>query len=111
MTKRIPWPSVLHGCYRGSRLATAAAAAMLATHNFKQTWNKAVSAYIALTDFARDKFIEGGLPAAKILVKPNYLQNDPGLGRRPGQLRSFCGTIDAGEGNQHAARSVAANWP
>ena len=50
------------------------AAAMLATHNYKQTWSKSVSAYIALTDFARGKFIEGGFPAAKIFVKPNYLQ-------------------------------------
>ena len=54
---------------------------MLATHNYKQTWSKTVSAYIALTDFARDKFIEGGFPAEKILVKPNFLQTDPGAVR------------------------------
>jgi len=98
VTKRIPWPSVLHGCYRGSRAATAAAAAMLATHNFKQTWNKAISAYIALTDFARDKFIEGGFPAAKIFVKPNYLQSDPGPGRGQGNYALFVGRLTPEKG-------------
>ena len=78
--KRIPWPGVVHACYRGSRLTTAAAAAMLATHNYKETWSKSVSAYIALTDFARNKFIQGGFPEEKIFVKPNYLQSDPGPG-------------------------------
>ncbi len=79
---------MVHGCYRGSRLATAAGAAMLATHNYKQTWSKTVSAYIALTDFARDKFIQAGFPAEKIFVKPNYLQT-PIPGRRgQGKLRA-----------------------
>jgi glycosyltransferase involved in cell wall biosynthesis len=96
--KRIPWPSVVHGCYRGSRPATAAVAAMLATHNYKQTWSKAVSAYIALTDFARDKFIEAGFPAAKIFVKPNCLQADPGLGEGTGNYALFVGRLTPEKG-------------
>jgi glycosyltransferase involved in cell wall biosynthesis len=91
--KQVPWPGVVHGCYRGTRLATAAGVAMLATHNYKQTWSKAVSAYIALTDFARSKFIQGGLPAEKILVKPNYLQSDPGLGQGRGNYAFFVGRL------------------
>ena len=31
--KRVPWPGVAHGCYRGSRLATASGAAMLTVHD------------------------------------------------------------------------------
>jgi glycosyltransferase involved in cell wall biosynthesis len=98
LTKRIPWPGVLHGCYRNSRLATAAAAAMLANHNFKETWSKAVSAYIALTGFARDKFIQGGFPAGKIFVKPNYLQSDPGLGEGQGNYALFVGRLTPEKG-------------
>lgn len=94
----IPLPGVRHSCYRGSRMATAAAAAMLATHNFKHTWSKAVSAYIALTDFARDKFIEGGLPAEKIFVKPNYLQSDPGPGEGNGHYALFVGRLTPEKG-------------
>ncbi len=32
-----------------------------------------VDVFIALTEFARQKFIEGGLPASKIVVKPNFV--------------------------------------
>src|SRR3984957_754970 len=88
----------MHGCYRGSRLATAAGAAMLATHNYKQTWSKAVSAYIALTDFARNKFIQAGFPAEKILVKPNYLQSDPGIGEGKGKYALFVGRLTPEKG-------------
>jgi glycosyltransferase involved in cell wall biosynthesis len=98
VTKPIPWPGVLHSCYRDSRLASAAAVAMLATHNYKQTWSKAISAYIALTGFARDKFIEGGFPAEKIFVKPNYLQNDPGAGEGQGNYALFVGRLTVEKG-------------
>src|ERR1700761_8073609 len=71
--KSIPWPSVVHGCYRSNRATTAVAATMLATHNLKHTYSDVVSAYIALTDFARSKFIHAGFPIEKMFVKPNYL--------------------------------------
>jgi glycosyltransferase involved in cell wall biosynthesis len=96
--KQVPWPGVVHGCYRGSRLATAAGVAMLATHNYKQTWSTCVSAYIALTDFARNKFIQGGFPAAKIVVKPNYLQTDPGPGVGRGNYAFFVGRLTPEKG-------------
>jgi glycosyltransferase involved in cell wall biosynthesis len=96
--RNIPWPGVVHSCYRGSRLATAAAAAMLATHNYKRTWSKNVSAYIALTDFARNKFIQGGFPAEKIFVKPNYLQVDPGPGEGKGNYALFVGRLTPEKG-------------
>jgi glycosyltransferase involved in cell wall biosynthesis len=71
---------------------------MLAIHNYKQTWNKAVSAYIALTEFARDKFIQGGFPAEKIFVKPNYLQTDPGTGEGKGNYALFVGRLTPEKG-------------
>ncbi len=96
--KKVPWPGVVHGCYRGSRLATTAAAAMLATHNYRQTWSTNISAYIALTDFARNKFVQGGLPSAKVVVKPNYLEADPGLGDGKGNYALFVGRLTAEKG-------------
>jgi glycosyltransferase involved in cell wall biosynthesis len=96
--KAIPWSGVAHGCYRSSRLATAAGAAMLAIHHYKQTWSEAVSAYIALSEFARAKFIEGGLPAEKIFVKPNYLQTDPGPGEGKGNYALFVGPFSGTDG-------------
>jgi glycosyltransferase involved in cell wall biosynthesis len=96
--KSVPWPGVIHGCYRGSRLATAAGAAMIAAHNHKQTWSKTVSAYIALTRFARDKFIQAGFPAEKIVVKPNYLPADPGIGEGKGNYALFVGRLTPEKG-------------
>jgi len=46
---------------------------MLTFHRWRHTWQEQVDGYIALTDFARQKFIQGGLPAEKIAVKPNFL--------------------------------------
>jgi glycosyltransferase involved in cell wall biosynthesis len=69
--------SVRYGCYRGSRAATAAVAAMLGAHRALGTWRDKVDVYIALTEFSRRKFTEAGLPAEKIVVKPNFVHPDP----------------------------------
>ena len=80
-------PGVLHGCYRGSRTGTAIATAGMLAHWKAGTWRQAVDRFIALSNFAKMKLIEGGLPAAKIVVKPNFLDYDPGF--RPGGLGYF----------------------
>jgi glycosyltransferase involved in cell wall biosynthesis len=69
--------SVLHGCYRNSRTATAVAATMLVINRRLQTWTSGVTCYIALTEFSRSKFVQAGLPADKVLVKPNFVHPDP----------------------------------
>jgi glycosyltransferase involved in cell wall biosynthesis len=84
----VPWRGVLHACYRDSRAATAAVALMLSVHRWLGTWSKMVDCYIALTEFARAKFIEGGLPAEKIVVKPNFVYPDPMKGDQESEVRS-----------------------
>jgi glycosyltransferase involved in cell wall biosynthesis len=54
--------------------------------------------YIALTEFARQKFIEGGLPANKIVVKPNFLHDDPGIGNGQGGYVLFVGRLSQEKG-------------
>jgi glycosyltransferase involved in cell wall biosynthesis len=46
---------------------------MLTTHRLRHTWTRDVDRYIGLTQFAKDKFIEGGLPQHLIAVKPNFV--------------------------------------
>lgn len=65
-------PSVVHGCYRGSRAQTGAVAAMLAVHRARRTWTRDVDAFIALTGFAGDQVVAGGVPRSRIHVKPNF---------------------------------------
>jgi glycosyltransferase involved in cell wall biosynthesis len=85
--------SVIHGCYRDSRLGTATAAVMLKVHRQRNTWTEAVNRYIALTEFSRRKFIEGGLPADRIVVKPNFVLPDPGLGTGSRDYAIFVGRL------------------
>ena len=93
MGHAVPWPGVVHGCYRGSRAASGAVATMLAFHRALRTWTRTVDAYVALTRFSRDKFIEGGLPAGKIVVKPNFVTPDPGKGQGGGGYALFVGRL------------------
>jgi len=92
------WRGVWHGCYRDSRLMTAAVALMLQVHRMRGTWSHDVGGYVALTNFARDKFIEGGLPASRIGVKPNFLESDPGNRSSSGGFALFVGRLSAEKG-------------
>jgi glycosyltransferase involved in cell wall biosynthesis len=96
--RRVPWPGVVHGCYRGSRRATAAVASMIAIHNYLRTWQRMVDLYVAVTRFARDKLIEGGLPADRIVVKPNFVERAPPLGTGAGGYALFVGRLSAEKG-------------
>lgn len=96
--KVVKYPGVLHGCYRGSRLATATVAAMTAFHSVKGTWHNSVDLYIALTRFVRDKFIEAGFPEHKLVVKNNFVYPDPGCGSGEGDYALFVGRLSPEKG-------------
>lgn len=64
---------VVHKCYKGSLPGSMAVVRMQQRALKHQTWTQSVNRLIALTDFARSKFIQGGLPADKLVVKPNFI--------------------------------------
>jgi glycosyltransferase involved in cell wall biosynthesis len=70
---KTPWPAVVHRCYRESRPQSAVLSGMLVSHRLLGTWKRRVTRYIALNEFCRRKFVEGGLPASRIVVKPNFV--------------------------------------
>lgn len=96
--RSVAWPGVVHACYRDSRAATAAVASMLAVHRAMGTWRKRVDVYVAPTEFARRKFVEGGLPSEKIVVKPNFLSCDPGTKTGAGAYALFIGRLSEEKG-------------
>lgn len=100
-----PWPGLVHGCYRGSRAATAAVAAMLSVHRLIGTWSEKVDVYVALSEFAKRKFIEGGLPAERIVVKPNFVDPDPGARDGEGSYALFVGRLSAEKGVETLCRA------
>lgn len=71
--KPVAWPSVVHACYRESALQSAVLAGLVAGHRALGTYSNKVARFIALNDFCRDKFVQGGLPADKLVVKPNFV--------------------------------------
>jgi len=98
--KMSPWRGVVHNCYRESRAASAAVAAMLTAHRLLGTWRNAVDVYIAMSEFSRRKLIEGGVPASKIAVKSNFVYPEPGTGDGNGGYAVYVGRLSAEKGLQ-----------
>lgn len=92
------WPGVAHGCYRGSRAGSAVVAAMQTYHRWKGSWRREVDVFITLSEFGRKKFIEGGLPAGKLMIKPIYSDPDPGVGAGGGNFAVFVGRLTPEKG-------------
>lgn len=92
------WEGVRYGCYRDSCAATAVVALMLTAHRHCKTWTKHIDRYIALSNFSRSKFLEGGLPAEKVLVKPNFVYPDPGAATGDGEYAVFVGRLSSEKG-------------
>ena len=101
-----PWRGVARACYRGSHAASAALAGMLALHRGLGTYTHKVARYIALNEFCRRKFIEGGLPAERLVVKPNFVDFAlPPPEPRAGVL--FVGRLSAEKGVATLAEAMA----
>ncbi|MGB2959028.1 MAG: glycosyltransferase family 4 protein [Bacteroidota bacterium] len=96
--KSLPWPAIAYGCYRRSRAQSGVVAALLATHRWLGTWARNVDLFIAPTEFARQKFIQGGLPEEKLVVKPNFLMPDPGESPGDGKYAIFVGRFSPEKG-------------
>lgn len=67
-------------------------------HRAMGTWRRNVDAFIALSPFARGKFIAGNLPAERLHVKPNFLVDDPGCGDGAGGYMLYVGRLSHEKG-------------
>jgi glycosyltransferase involved in cell wall biosynthesis len=71
---------------------------MLSFHHRYGTWKKLVDRYIALSEFSRAKFVEAGLPAEKIIVKPNFIFPDPRASSESRAYAVFIGRLSEEKG-------------
>jgi glycosyltransferase involved in cell wall biosynthesis len=92
-----PWPGVIKRCYRDSALASGAVAAMVSTHRALGTWRR-IDRFIALSEFARRKFVANGLAEDRVALKPNFLPTDPGEGPGDGGYALFVGRLSPEKG-------------
>jgi glycosyltransferase involved in cell wall biosynthesis len=72
------WWTILQRVYRNSFFGTLAVALMVELHKRIGTWTRVVDCFVALTSFAKSKFIEGGLPSERIVVKGNAIREPIG---------------------------------
>lgn len=104
---KLPWRAAVRSCYRDSIAQSAVLGGMLTLHRGLGTYRKQIGRYIALTEFGRQKFIDGGLPAERIRVKPNFVKSPPGQteGKRDGFL--FVGRLSGEKGVDVLAGALA----
>ena len=95
--KTVPLPGVIHACYRDSRTASGAVVAMLTAHRALRTWTRMVDRYVVTGEFLRQKFLQGGLPAEKMAIKPNFVA-DPSIGDGRGNYALFVGRLSPEKG-------------
>lgn len=93
-----PLPGLLHGCYRGSRLATAPVTASIALHRVARTWARHVDRFVVMTDFARRLAVRTGLPADALTVRPHPVAEAPAVREGPGSGFVYVGRLSAEKG-------------
>jgi glycosyltransferase involved in cell wall biosynthesis len=90
----VPYPAVLHGCYRGSRVQSAAMT--LGQMRHRRTW-RMVDLFVARTPFMAHRLLALGLEAKQITVLPSWAP-DPGEPTSPGNDFLYLGRLEEAKG-------------
>lgn len=106
---RLPWRGVVRKCYRGSLSHSAALMGTLGFHRLIGTYQAKVTRFIALNRYCREKFIEGGLPSDRVVIKPNFVDL-PRFETRTRQGVLFVGRL-AREKGIHVLREAIERLP
>lgn len=103
---RIPWPGVVHRCYRGSLAGSGVLAASLALHRAIASFDR-VDLFLAVSAFVAKKHVEAGLDHDRVVVRPSYVP--PGPRREgPGDHFLYLGRLSPEKG---VATLLAAHRP
>ncbi len=98
-------PALRHRCYRGSLAATLAQVCTITFNRWRGSYGL-VNRYLALTRVASRKLMDGGFPARKLTVKPNFLNDPPLPGNGEGGYAVFVGRLSPEKG----LRTLLAAW-
>ena len=74
-TSKSPWAAVRHRCYRDSIPGSAAVAWMLYRNWRGGAFTGLIDRYIVLSQFASGRFAAQGVPADRIVIKPNFVDS------------------------------------
>ena len=108
---KLPVRGAVHGCYRGSRAATAPL--VVATVAHRKAWRSLVSAYVFISAAQRDLHLALNLPSSRVFVRHNMIPyRDIQLPHRDIQLAprdpvvAYIGRLEEGKG----LRLLMAAW-
>jgi glycosyltransferase involved in cell wall biosynthesis len=87
--KAVPWPAVVHGCYRGSRAQSAVMATAARAH--RATW-RMVDRFLPVSEYVAGHLVTSGIPRDRITVRPNSAE-PRGPVRPPGSGFVFVGRL------------------
>ncbi|MDB5104001.1 MAG: glycosyl transferase group 1 [Fibrobacteres bacterium] len=71
--------AVRHSCVRGSLPISAIYSAAVAFNKYSGNLAKNLTVGIVFNDYMRDKLLAIGFPEHKLMMKPHFVQEDPGL--------------------------------
>lgn len=71
------WNGVKYKCFRNSRIQSFVMADMLRKLWKQDVWHKMIDAFIVASTFTRNKYIQKGISADKLFIKPNFVYPDP----------------------------------
>jgi glycosyltransferase involved in cell wall biosynthesis len=100
----LPVASVLHGCFRDSRVATVPVAISMTAH--RRAWRSLVSAYILISGSQRDLLAGVDLPKDRVFVRYNLITRRDRLQTAPEPMVVYAGRLDEIKG----VRLLMAGW-
>ncbi|MBU1862628.1 MAG: glycosyltransferase family 4 protein [Candidatus Omnitrophica bacterium] len=93
------WNCVLRKCYKKSYALSILYALTILIHRVFKTFQRNIDIFITSNHFFRNKLIEGGFPAEKIVVEGNGIRmNALSQKTRPGDYAVYMGRISAEKG-------------
>jgi glycosyltransferase involved in cell wall biosynthesis len=96
--------AVVHGCYRGSRLATAPVVVANMAH--RRAWRSMVSAYVFISASQRDLLAGLGLAQDRVFVRHNLIPRRTTQPAAPDDIVVFAGRLEESKGT----RLLMAGW-
>ena len=100
------WWAVRHKVYKDSYVGTAAVANMIEHHKKRRTWHTKVDRFITLSKFARQKFIDAGFPADKLVMKPNFVADHGYNATGPREGALYVGRLS----HEKGVRTLMRSW-
>lgn len=93
-----PLPGLVHGCYRGSRLATLPLTVSTGVHLALRTWSRNVDTFIFMSRFVAGFFGAMRIPEDNIRIKPHSVPEPAGLRDGAGEYALYLGRLSQEKG-------------